>query len=322
MRALLVSCLLALPLAAHAAVTDYGERGNWAYWEATADKAADCFLICPTVYLGGKGDYNLPLGAKQEGFVGALNMERGIYDGACALYAPYYRQASLSAYKLPAKQARPYFALAYEDVRSAFVYFLQRSPTDRPLVLAGFSQGADMCVRLLQEFGADAALQKRLVACYAIGWRVTDADLRRYPWLKMAQGRDDTGVIVSFNTEARDVAGSLLLPQGVRAHAINPLNWRTDGARASSLRNRGACFTDYGGAITREEPYLTGAYLDAGRGALKVDAKITAAQYPPVLDIFAPGVFHLYDYQFFYRNLQENVARRVAIFTAARGSGK
>jgi hypothetical protein len=36
------------------------------------------------------------------------------------------------------------------------------------------------------------------------------------------------------------------------------------------------------------------------------------ADYPPVLDIFSDGVYHLYDYQFFYRNLQENVTQRIA----------
>lgn len=306
------SCLLAVQLTAAAAVTDYNDQSNWAYWRLGDGKQADCFLVCPTVYSGGEEQYNLPPGMKPETFVGALNMERDIYAASCTLYAPYYQQAALAAYKLPPKQAQPYFALAYEDVRAAFQYFLTKTAADRPLVLAGFSQGADMCLRLLQEFGADAGLQKRLVACYAIGWRVTDKVLRRYPWLRMAQGAEDTGVIISFNTEAAEVSNSLLLPRGVRAKAINPLNWRTDGVRASALRNAGACFTDYNGSVVREIPYITGAYLDLERGALKVDAKITAEAYPPVLDIFTSGVFHLYDYQFFFRNLQSNVALRTA----------
>lgn len=32
---------------------------------------------------------------------------------------------------------------------------------------------------------------------------------------------------------------------------------------------------------------------------------------PPVLDLFKPGEYHIYDYQFFYRNLQTNVRDRI-----------
>ena len=31
-------------------------------------------------------------------FIGALNMELGIYDRDCRIYAPYYRQAGMAAY--------------------------------------------------------------------------------------------------------------------------------------------------------------------------------------------------------------------------------
>ena len=77
--------------------------------------------------------------------------------------------------------------------------------------------------------------------------------------------------------------------------------------------NLGACFTDYSGAITTEIPELTGAYLDPVRGALKV-TDVTPQEYPAGLSIFEDGVYHLYDYQFFYRNLEENVGVRMEAF--------
>ena len=80
-------------------------------------------------------------------------MERGIYEQHCRMYAPYYRQAVLADYDLPIKEAEPYFNLAYKDVRAAFVYYMQHENNGRPFVLAGFSQGAEMCLRLLKEFG-------------------------------------------------------------------------------------------------------------------------------------------------------------------------
>ena len=59
-----------------------------------------------------------------------------------------------------------------------------------------------------------------------------------------------------------------------------------------------------------EIPELTGAYLDGKRGTLKV-TDIDPAEYSNTLSILAPGVYHLYDYQFFYRNLQKNVQTRI-----------
>ena len=101
-----------------------------------------------------------------------------------------------------------------------------------------------------------------------------------------------------------------MIPEGTRSHAINPLNWKTDGTLADKSLNQGTCFTDYEGNITQEIPQFTGAYIDEERGSLKV-TDVTAEEYPAGLPIFEDGIYHLYDYQFFYRNLQENVDKRI-----------
>ena len=168
-----------------------------------------------------------------------------------------------------------------------------------------------MSIRLVKDFFADEKTNDLLVACYAIGWSITEAELEEYEHLQVAQSERDTGVIVSFNSEAESVTHSLMIPEGTKTLAINPLNWQTDGTPADKSLNKGACFTDYGGNIVTEIPELTGAYIDSVRGELKV-TDVTEEDYPPVLSIFDSGVYHLYDYQFFYRNLQENVSVRIA----------
>ena len=135
----------------------------------------------------------------------------------------------------------------------------------------------------------------------------------------VAAGAEDTGVIIAFNSEAEAVTDSLMIPAGTRTLAINPLNWKTDGTPAGKEENLGACFTDYSGNIVTEIPQLTGAYLDPVRGALKV-TDVTPEEYPPVLSLFSDGVYHLYDYQFFYRNLQENVAVRLDAYLASQAA--
>ena len=52
------------------------------------------------------------------------------------------------------------------------------------------------------------------------------------------------------------------------------------------------------------------------RGSLKVP-DVSPADYPPGLSLFSEGVYHLYDYQFFYRSLQENVAVRLNAYLRA-----
>ena len=295
----------------------YAQAENWAYLETEKVADADVFFICPTVYAGEEDSFNMSMADEttKRDFLGAVNMEKGIYEEDTRFFAPYYRQVGLYVYQLPAQERESYLELAYEDVKDAFTYYLEHYNQGQPIILAGFSQGADMSLRLLKDCFADEEVNDLLVACYAIGWRITQEEMAAYPHLRFATGEDDTGVIVSFNSEAEGVADSLMIPAGTRTLAINPLNWKTDGTPAGKEENLGACFTDYSGNIVTEIPQLTGAYLDTQRGALKV-TDVTPEEYPPGLAIFSNGVYHLYDYQFFYRNLQENVAVRLNAYLA------
>lgn len=293
----------------------YAQAENWAYLETDKTAAADVFFICPTVFSGEADCYNMSMDdeAARADFLGATNMEKGIYDQQARFFAPYYQQIGLNAYELSIEAREPYLSVAYQDVKDAFTYYMEHYNEGRPIILAGFSQGADMSIRLLKDCFADDAVNDLLVACCAIGWSITEAELEEYPHLRFATGETDTGVIISFNSEAEFVTDSLLIPAGTRTLAINPLNWETDSTPAGKAENLGACFTDYDGSIVTEIPQLCGAYIDPIRGALKV-TDVTPEEYPPVLTIFSDGVYHLYDYQFFYRNLLENVGVRLEAY--------
>ena len=289
---------------------DYSQSENWAYYGFGEDKAADLFLICPTVDMGKNGNYNMSMDdtATKESFVGALNMEKGIYEDSTTMYAPFYRQMTFPVYSMTDEEMEPYLQIAYRDVAAAFEYYIENCNNDRPIILAGFSQGSQLLLMLMEEYFDNAEYSEKLVAAYCIGWRVTEDDLAKHPHLKMAQGEDDTGVIISFNSEAEGVEDSLIVPSGTKTLGINPLNWKTDSTVADKSLNKGACFTKYSGAIKQETPELTGAYLDAERGTLRM-TDINPSDYSNSL--FPKGVYHLYDYQFFFRNLQENVAVRL-----------
>ena len=303
--------------AADAGAPDYARAENWAWYAIGEDRPADLFIICPTVDMRDETNLSLDDEKTKAAFLGALAMERGIYEDSARLFAPYYRQASMKAYFLPEAGREAALAFAYRDVSAAFSRYLSTENNGRPIILAGFSQGADHCYRLLAEYFGDDALRSRLVAVYAIGWPCTEELVRQHPRIRPAQGADDTGVVVSFDCEAPDVPSTFITPAGTKACGINPLNWRTDAVPARRDENLGACFTDYSGAIKREVPALCGARLDTERGVVKV-TDISPSDYPPVVPGLPEGAYHVYDYQFFFRNLQENVRLRTARFLSAR----
>lgn len=318
LTALLLVLALALTLSAYQGRerVDYAQEENWAWLGIGQDKAADVFLVCPTVDM--KDEFNMSMTdeATKANFLGALNMERGIYEDSARLFAPYYRQAAMKVYSLTQQEREPYMALAYRDVSDAFSYYLENLNQGRPIILAGFSQGADMCYRLMEEYFGEEALADRLVAVYAIGWPLTQEMTEKYPQLKPAQSADDLGTVISFECEAEEVTDSFIIPQDMKALSINPLNWKTDSTPASREENLGACFTDYSGSIVMDAGALCGGYLDEARGVLKV-TDVSPSDYPAIVPGLPEGAYHIYDYQFFFRNLQENVTLRVDAYQAS-----
>ena len=295
-------------------VPDYAKEENWAYFAIGEDKDADLFLICPTVDTLDEENMSLENDVMKGYFIGALNMERGIYEDSTRMYAPYYRQMAMNGYELEDEEEKERrLALAYEDVSAAFDYYLEHENDGRPIILAGFSQGADMCYRLMEEYFGDEELKSRLVAVYAIGWACTEEMVREYPQIVPAQSADDLGVVISFDCESPETTETLVNPAGQKAYCINPLNWKTDATPADKSENKGACFTGYKGEIKDEIPELCGCYIDEERGALKV-TEVTPEEYPAKISIFQDGAYHIYDYQFFFRNLEENVQNRVELY--------
>ncbi len=293
--------------------TDYSKEENWAYFGEGDEKPADLFLICPTVDTRDEFAMSLDDKKTKESFLGALNMERGIYEADTRMYAPYYRQAAMKVYSMSPEEREPYLEYAYEDISDSFRYYLENENNGRPIVLAGFSQGADMCYRLLKDYFGGDELYNRLVAVYAIGWPCTEEMAEEFPQIKPAASEDDTGVVISFDCESPEVDGTFITPEETKAYTINPLNWKTDGTPADKTENLGACFTDYGGNIQNEVKGLCGCYIDEGRGILKVP-DVDASDYPPIVPGLPDGAYHIYDYQFFFRNLEKNVHDRIESF--------
>ena len=301
------------------AALDYGAADNWAYFESGKDREVDVFLICPTVDTKSEQnsfDLNDKLKSR---FVNALDMEKGIYDETGRLFSPYYRQMSVNAYRLPDTEREKAKQIAYKDVSAAFRWYLDNENDGRGIILAGFSQGGEMCLELLKEYyGGDSteakSLRDRLIAVYSIGWSVTEEMTETYPQIIPATGETDVGTVISFDCEDGSVTETIIIPAGMKALSINPLNWKTDGTAADRSLNLGAVMQ----TGTDPVPALCGARIGS-RGELIV-SDISASDYPPGLDIFPEGAYHLYDYMLFFTNLKVNVAARTAAWLSGQES--
>lgn len=290
---------------------DYTKDTAWASNPAKPDKPVDVFYVYPTIYPGTDPRNMDVFDEKLRSDVqGLLKAQAGVYSSSANLFAPYYRQVSFAC--LDPKQdmtLNQYFRIGADDVHRAFDHYLNNLNQGRPFILAAHSQGSVVMLDLLRSRFKDPALQKKLVAAYVIGYSITGEDLKKYPWIKPAQRADDTGVVISWNTQAPGATGSPVLRPG--AICINPLTWSTDETPASKDLNLGAVFfDDFTGKVLREVPHYTGARVDKKSGAL-----VTT---PPDKDLkighFPPGVLHKFDYAFWYRNLQSNVETRIKAY--------
>jgi hypothetical protein len=240
--------------------------------------------------------------------------------------------------------------VAYRDVADAFDYYMNHFNKDvngnpRPFILAGHSQGSNLLLMLLQDKFSDPSLRKQLVAAYVIGWSITSDDLNNYPASLGQVGicgypvTRKTGCIVTYNTQA--YAGDWTMAPGTpkmgivkkNAYSVNPLTWvasgpgevESPGAPASA--NMGALF--YPGQLGTISPVTFTLNPDTGQSTCEI-ANYTGAQSEDGALVIDPTVlpgpasqpnlkspydvapfFHNYDYNFFYRNLEQNVVDRL-----------
>ena len=209
-------------------VPNYANTSQWHIVDRQAP--VDVFYIVSTEI----GDYKLDgfdchfahtyLDSLRQPLLGEMVGVDSLLSGSLNFFSPFYRQCSLQSFASDSLvDARS--PLAMSDIMDAFNYYLRHLSGGRPFILAGFSQGGMAVVEILKHLSPEA--QKRVVAAYVIGWKVTEEDLRAAPYLRPAQDSSDLGVVICYNTVRDDSCAILLLSDGNRM-AINPVNWRTD----------------------------------------------------------------------------------------------
>ncbi len=299
---------------------NYADDYNWVSKPEKIDKPVDVFYVHPTIYTAKSPDnMDISIPELRDFAKGLTVAQAGVYSGAANLFAPFYRQQSGAVQDEFTTRGGtdmyidPSFQLGARDVEVAFDYYLKEFNPDRPFILAGHSQGTMTLINLMRKRFSDPELQKRLVAAYLIGYSVTEDDLETYPWMKRAQGARDTGVIITYNTEGPGSTGSpVYLDGGV---AINPVNWKNDSTLAKRSEHLGAVFyKDARGKPIEEIDHFAEAHVDTKKGVLVITnmKKPSSSEIDLVhLGRYPAGVYHKYDYAFWFNNLKDNVKDRV-----------
>ena len=105
-----------------AANTSEKNMTEWIYKETGKDKPCDIFIAAPTVGLETKyGNNNIHDPQIRHFFKMALDMEKGIFEDSCCMFAPYYRQATMPVFYLDDDNQKPFNRIAYNDIKEAFL---------------------------------------------------------------------------------------------------------------------------------------------------------------------------------------------------------
>jgi len=261
----------------------------------------DVFFVHPTTYVSSES-WNQPLDNENANRLTdewVMRDQASVFNDCCKIYAPRYRQATLHSFQDQSGSGEDALNLAYEDVKSAFKFFIQNYNQGRPFILASHSQGSRHADRLLEEEIVSTELFPRLIVAYLIGFSV-DASNNA----PVCERSDQVNCQVSWNASTEDALVKLAQPGDI---CVNPLSWRADANLVSASENLGSVTFSSEGGIDRGM-----ADARCSDGSLFV-SEVGSDRYTNNMP-FGPGNYHMHDYSFFYMNIRENAEKRIANF--------
>lgn len=288
---------------------------------------AAIFFVHPTSYYS-RSSWNAPLDDRDANYRADLFV-RGMasaFGDAGEIWVPRYRQATLGAFLASDRvTAGKAIDAAYRDVEQAFDAFLAAQPKNKPIILAGHSQGALHLTTLLKNRIAGTPLAKRIVAAYVIGWPISvDTDLAGLG-LPACQTPEQKGCILSWISFADPADPEMVTAaydgtigfdgrprRDTRMLCTNPLTGTPDAA-AKAKANLGTLKPEdgfKGGTLVAGK---IGARCDDTRGLLMIGDGDIAKDYAP--SYVLPGNnYHVFDITLFWANVRADVLRRLATF--------
>jgi len=276
------------------------------------DSSADVFFLHPTTFTKKKYKKlvnatidNAYLNAKTD--YSSILYQASVFNKSCRVFAPRYRQAHITSFfTSDKKKASKAFELAYQDIKTAFFYYLKNWNNGRPFIIAGHSQGSFLAERLLKEFfdhtngSVENKDRKKLVVAYILGWPVPK---EYFSSLRMCADSLQTGCICSWRTLRKGFIPHYLKNENGNSYVTNPLNWTTNTAVVSRKFNNGSVLTRFNSI------YLHTADAQISNGLL-----YTRKPKFPWSFLYFSRNYHIGDINLYYINLRENIAQRIRAY--------
>ncbi len=298
-------------------VSNYSKPEYWLYKPAENTKNVDIFYVYPTAwYKENPSEPNfcaIDNKIMRYGSQKAFERQATAFETVGNIYAPYYRQAdAIYTLTLPEDQRWDVIgSIPSENVTDAFEYYLKNYNKGRPFILVGHSQGAIVLMYILKHYMKDnPSVYAKMICAYILGYPVTEKFMNENKHLKYAEGPDDTGVIISYNTQSPNVApGANIVVANDIGIVINPINWKKDATPAPASESLGSFMPiDSLGNLGKVMNFAD-AYIDLAKGVLVCSSVSDSSMFKlsPALGL---GVYHSFDIPFYYYNLRENAQRR------------
>jgi hypothetical protein len=300
------------------------DYGNLDYWSAhpwkkdpsdsiplplkneARDSTADVFFLHPTTFTKGKKARpsnavidDAYLSAKTD--YAPILYQASVFNQHCRIFSPRYRQAHIKTFY--AKQdasTDSIFNVAYQDIKTAFEYYLQHWNHGRPIIIASHSQGSKLAERLIKEFFEDKPLKKQLVVAYLAGWPVPK---NYFTSMEMCHDSLQTGCLCSWRTFRTGFVPFYLKKEHGNSYATNPLTWTTDSTYAPRSANEGSVLIRFNKFFS----HTTDAQVS--NGLLYVHRPKFPGGFLYVSRNYHPG-----DINLFYYSIRKNVAQRIREF--------
>ena len=304
--------------------SDYSNAANWLAMPTAQSCSADVIYFYPTVYTRTSPDVEPVISdinnkGMRTGAADIFKKQATAFETAADIFAPYYRQADgVYALALSTDEKDALLSGApLADAEAALDYYFDHYNNGRPYILAGHSQGSTVLRLLVADYmPKHPDRYKRMVAAYIIGYSIDKKYLAENPHLKFAERSDDTGVIISYNTEAVKVTGNdpVWLEGSI---SINPISWTRGDTEALSGDNLGSLTKELAGSeLSLDVPGIANARLNLERGTVICSTveqskyeMPNGAPYP-----FGTGIYHTWDYGFYYMNIRQNAKDRINAF--------
>jgi DUF3089 family protein len=274
--------------------------------QESGDSSADVFFLHPTMYtmklkskplnasiddsyLNAKTDYS------------SILYQASVFNQSCRVFAPRFREAHISQFfARDTVEAVNAFELAYEDIRTAFEYYLNNYNHGRPIIIAAHSQGSKHALRLLKDYFEDKPLGKQLVVAYLLGWQISKDE---YKSLIMCEDSIQTGCICGWRTLREGYLPRYIKKEKGNSFVTNPLVWTIDEKPASNELNQGSVLFDF-----------NKIYKNVSSARIKDNILWISKPKFPHGSFYLSKNYHAGDLNLFYMNLRENIRTRIQHF--------